>query len=183
VNAGVALWLANTNGRASNLQYILEETVIGFRMRRRRHQEFIRFLHALERGVPVGKVVHAIVDYHTTQNSPTSSNGSPIIRAVPFISLRPPPRGSTPSRASSRPSHTAKSGLSALYTDHFRQRHLRKTRSHPCIFWMRFRGAGVPSPGYSPIFSVTGRPISARISRTWPIGGFSGFRFGEMSCC
>jgi hypothetical protein len=38
-----------------------------------------------------------------------ASNGSPIIRAGHSISPRPRPRGSTPSRASSRPSHAARS--------------------------------------------------------------------------
>jgi transposase len=32
-------------------------------MQRHRHQEFIRFLNALERKIPTGKVVHAILDY------------------------------------------------------------------------------------------------------------------------
>ena len=40
-------------------------------------------------------------------NSPTSSNGLPIIRAGRSISRRPRPRGSTPSRASSPPSRAA----------------------------------------------------------------------------
>jgi hypothetical protein len=31
-------------------------------MRRHRHQEFIRFLNAVERSVPAGKVIHTIVD-------------------------------------------------------------------------------------------------------------------------
>jgi hypothetical protein len=42
-------------------------------------------------------------------NSPTSSNGSPTIRAGRSISHQPRPHGSTPSRASSPPSHAAKS--------------------------------------------------------------------------
>jgi hypothetical protein len=31
-------------------------------MRRHRHQEFIRFLNAVERAVPAGRVIHEIVD-------------------------------------------------------------------------------------------------------------------------
>jgi hypothetical protein len=31
-------------------------------MQRHRHQEFIRFLNAVERQVPAGKTVHAILD-------------------------------------------------------------------------------------------------------------------------
>jgi hypothetical protein len=41
---------------------ILEGTVIGQNMPRHRHQEFIRFLNAIEAGVPAGKVVHVILD-------------------------------------------------------------------------------------------------------------------------
>src|ERR1041384_7821548 len=35
-------------------------------MQRHRHQEFIRFLNAVERTVPAGKLVHAIVDNYAT---------------------------------------------------------------------------------------------------------------------
>jgi hypothetical protein len=31
-------------------------------MARHRHQDFIRFLNALEREIPAGKIVHAILD-------------------------------------------------------------------------------------------------------------------------
>jgi len=41
---------------------VLDGTVIGQNMQRHRHQEFIRFLNAIEREVPAGKVIHAIVD-------------------------------------------------------------------------------------------------------------------------
>jgi transposase len=41
---------------------VLDGTVIGRNMQRHRHQEFIRFLNALERDIPVGKVVHVILD-------------------------------------------------------------------------------------------------------------------------
>jgi len=41
----------------------LTGSVIGRCMQRHRHQEFIRFLNAVEREVPAGKLVHAIVDY------------------------------------------------------------------------------------------------------------------------
>ena len=37
-------------------------TVIGRNMQRHRHQEFIRFLNAIERRVPAGKVIHVILD-------------------------------------------------------------------------------------------------------------------------
>jgi hypothetical protein len=38
---------------------VLEGKVIGRCMQRHRHQEFIRFLNAIEREVPAGKTVHA----------------------------------------------------------------------------------------------------------------------------
>ncbi len=39
-------------------------------MRRRRHQEFSRFLNAIEAEVPAGKVVHAILDSHAVHKHP-----------------------------------------------------------------------------------------------------------------
>jgi len=41
---------------------VLDGTVIGQNMQRHRHQEFIRFLNRIERAVPPGKLIHAIVD-------------------------------------------------------------------------------------------------------------------------
>ena len=41
---------------------VLDGTVIGHNMQRHRHQEFIRFLNAVEREIPAGKTVHAILD-------------------------------------------------------------------------------------------------------------------------
>jgi transposase len=49
---------------------VLEGTVIGRCMQRHRHEEFIRFLNAVERVVPVGKVIHAIVDNYATHTHP-----------------------------------------------------------------------------------------------------------------
>ena len=37
---------------------------------RHRHQEFIRFLNALERDIPAGKVVHAILDNYAAHKTP-----------------------------------------------------------------------------------------------------------------
>ena len=39
---------------------------MGQNMQRHRHQEFIRFLNALERDIPAGKVVHVILDNYAT---------------------------------------------------------------------------------------------------------------------
>ena len=41
---------------------VLDGTVIGRNMQRHRHQEFIRFLNVIEKQVPAGKTIHAIVD-------------------------------------------------------------------------------------------------------------------------
>jgi transposase len=41
---------------------VLDGTVVGQNMQRHRHQEFIRFLNAIERDIPAGKVVHVILD-------------------------------------------------------------------------------------------------------------------------
>ena len=49
---------------------VLEGTVTGRNMQRHRHQEFIRFLNALEREIPAGKVVHAILDNVSSHKTP-----------------------------------------------------------------------------------------------------------------
>jgi transposase len=41
---------------------VLDGSVIGQCMARHRHQEFIRFLNAIERTVPVGKLIHVVLD-------------------------------------------------------------------------------------------------------------------------
>jgi len=49
---------------------VLDGTVIGRNMQRHRHQEFIRFLNAVEAQVATGKVVHLIVDNYATHKHP-----------------------------------------------------------------------------------------------------------------
>jgi len=49
---------------------VLDGTVIGRNMLRHRHQEFIRFLNAVEREVPAGKTVHAILDNYAAHKHP-----------------------------------------------------------------------------------------------------------------
>ncbi len=41
---------------------VLEGKIIGHCMQRHLHQEFIRFLNTLEAEVPIGKIVHVILD-------------------------------------------------------------------------------------------------------------------------
>ena len=49
---------------------IVEGNVIGRCMQRHRHQEFIRFLNAIEAKVPAGKIIHAIIDNYATHKHP-----------------------------------------------------------------------------------------------------------------
>ena len=50
---------------------VLEGKVIGRCMKRHRHQEFIRFLDAIETMVPRRKAIHAVVDNYATHKHPT----------------------------------------------------------------------------------------------------------------
>ena len=49
---------------------VLDGTVFGRNMQRHGHQEFIRFLNAVEGQVPAGKVVHVIVDNYAAHKHP-----------------------------------------------------------------------------------------------------------------
>jgi transposase len=49
---------------------VLDGSVIGRCMQRHRHQEFIRFLNAVERQVPAGKLIHVILDNYATHKHP-----------------------------------------------------------------------------------------------------------------
>ena len=49
---------------------VLDGKVIGRCMQRHRHQEFIRFLNAIERETPVGKIVHVILDNYGAHKHP-----------------------------------------------------------------------------------------------------------------
>jgi transposase len=49
---------------------VLDGTVTGQNMQRHRHQEFIRFLNAIEAKVPAGKVIHAVIDNYATHKHP-----------------------------------------------------------------------------------------------------------------
>jgi transposase len=49
---------------------VLEGRVIGRCMQRHRHQEFIRFLNAVEAEVPAGKLVHVILDNYGAHKHP-----------------------------------------------------------------------------------------------------------------
>jgi transposase len=49
---------------------VLDGTVLGRCMARHRHQEFIRFLGAIEAAVPAGKLIHVILDNYGTHKHP-----------------------------------------------------------------------------------------------------------------
>ena len=49
---------------------LLDGTVIGRNMQRHRHQEFIRFLNAIEAHVPAGKLVHVVLDNYAAHKHP-----------------------------------------------------------------------------------------------------------------
>ena len=49
---------------------VLDGTVLGRCMARHRHQEFLRFLNAVEAAVPAGKLVHVILDNYATHKHP-----------------------------------------------------------------------------------------------------------------
>ena len=49
---------------------VLDGTVLGRCMQRHRHQEFLRFLNAVEAAVPAGKLVHAIMDNYAAHKHP-----------------------------------------------------------------------------------------------------------------
>ena len=49
---------------------VLDGTVVGRCMPHHRHQEFIKFLAAVERAVPAGKVVHAVLENYATHKHP-----------------------------------------------------------------------------------------------------------------
>jgi transposase len=49
---------------------VLAGRIIGRCMQRHRHQEFIRFLNAIEREVPAGKLIHVILDNYAAHQHP-----------------------------------------------------------------------------------------------------------------
>lgn len=54
---------------------ILDGSVIGHNMQRHRHQEFIRFLNAIEAELPKDKAVHVILDNYAAHSSQMSALG------------------------------------------------------------------------------------------------------------
>ena len=94
---------------------VLEGKVIGRCMQRHRHQEFIRFLNAIEAQVPARKFVHVILDNYAVHSIRRCVNGSTGTRASPSTSRPPRARGSTQSRGSSP--NSPSSASSAVSSD------------------------------------------------------------------
>jgi hypothetical protein len=80
---------------------VLDGKVIGRCMQRHRHQEFIRFLNAIEREVPAGKIVHTILDNYGAHKHPKVRAWLDRHPRFVFHYTRPRAPGSTLSRASS----------------------------------------------------------------------------------
>ena len=68
---------------------VLEGPVLGRCMQRHRHQEFLRFLNAIENAVPAGKVVHVILDDYGSHKHPKVLRWLAAIRASCATSRRP----------------------------------------------------------------------------------------------
>ena len=88
---------------------VLDGTVIGRCRQRHRHQEFIRFLNAVERAVPAGKVIHVILDNYAAHKH---AKGAALADPAPALDLPlhgPHAPGSTPSRPCSPSSPNASS--------------------------------------------------------------------------
>ena len=49
---------------------VLDGTVFGRCMQRHRHQEFLRFVGAIERDIPAGKIIHVVLDNVATHTTP-----------------------------------------------------------------------------------------------------------------
>jgi Flp pilus assembly protein TadB len=82
---------------------VLDGAVIGHNMQHHRHQEFIRFLNAVERAVPAGKTIHAILDNYAAHKHPAVRQCWRAIRDESSTSRRPQLLGSTRSRGSLPP--------------------------------------------------------------------------------
>src|SRR3712207_9040111 len=85
---------------------VLDGRVIGRCMQRHRHQEFVRFLNAVEAAVPAGRLVHCILDNHATHKhyvdgsqwstsqvsnrevAEQSGNNTPLIRCTRGVEFR-----------------------------------------------------------------------------------------------
>ena len=98
---------------------VLDGTVIGRCMQRHRHSEFIRFLNAVEREVPAGKVIHAVLDNYATHKH---------LRVLAWRARHPRPP-SMPISPNTMPAPNR-------FLDQIRRRHSGQTRSLRCTICM-----------------------------------------------
>jgi hypothetical protein len=84
---------------------VLDGTVIGRNMQRHRHQEFIRFLSAVEAEVPASKAVHGILDNYAAHKHPKVRQWLDRHERFTFHLHQPRAHGSTPSRGVLRHAH------------------------------------------------------------------------------
>jgi hypothetical protein len=144
---------------------VLDGAVLGRCMQRHRHQEFLRFLNTIEGAVPVGKVIHVILDNYGSHKHPkviawlarhprwtfhfTPTSGS-WLNAVETFSRRSPGAGSsaaasTRSSTSGRdpPLHRrAQRRPQALHLDQDHQPDPRQIESSE---WIRISGSVDPA--------------------------------------
>jgi len=92
---------------------ILDGTVTGQNMQRHRHQEFIRFLNAIEAKVPAGKIIHAVLDNYAATNTRKCWPGLSGIRAGSSTLRQPRAPGSTPWRGFSQNSRSGGSNAAS----------------------------------------------------------------------
>ena len=125
--------------------------VIGRCAPRHRHQESIRFIATVERSVPAGKVIHAILDNYAAHKHPQVLASLPSIRDGRSISRRPPAPGSMPWKASS-PSSLARASNGASFDRSMTSKARLPATSPPPI--------GAPSPSSGPRPQKSSRPSS-----------------------
>src|SRR5438477_11287035 len=70
---------------------VLDGKVIGRCMQRHRHQEFIRFLNAIEAEIPAGKIIHVILDNYGPHKHPKTRASLARHPRFVFHYTRPPP--------------------------------------------------------------------------------------------
>src|SRR6476620_2597986 len=93
---------------------VLDGTVIGRNMQRHRHQEFIRFLSAIEAEVPAGKAVHVILDKYAAHKYSNVRRRLDRHQRFSSTSRQHRVRGSTPSKAFSQNSPNGDGGAGSL---------------------------------------------------------------------
>jgi hypothetical protein len=183
---GTTTLFAERYGSTAFSLNVLDGTVIGRCMQKHRHQEFIRFLNAVEREVPAGKLIHVVLDNYGAHKHPkviawlerhprwifhfTPTSGS--WRRLSFR-RRSPGRHQALHRAAQRRSQ-------ALHMDYISENNRRKTDSYECVDALAYRPripsaavpgtvAGIPATALGPAGlrlagAKSGRQATQRVS-------------------